>query len=393
MIGSIEDGGTGKGGYTNLNQVPTKPKRENDLQTGSVDHLVVHNELTAAIVDDQGTHATTTLLEGLTDAAEEVALGHDRDTLLDITGLGHGNDLTLTEVEDAVGLVDRTQHGLNDNRGGGVGDEAGLFLQLTGEEVNAEVAVLAGLGRDGDTDNLAGAALEDQNIANADEVAGDRDGLGVVATATAAARLNDTDILTDAITDTNWTAIVSNDDILTVVMMVIMIMMMIMVMERVHDAVGSAFHTTTEGVVFTVVVVVAHLACWGMVNYSSSAKNLDLRGRRIDWLDVELTTAERGAGVGVDGGSFVSAVVRDVKLGSGRGTVVRDVRGVLALLVGIYTNLAGSLVVDVVGRVDTTTIFTLSKVELVGKLLIVNLLMLLEADRRGRFTIAKGKSS
>lgn len=132
-------------------------------------------------------------------------------------------------------------------------------------------------------------------------------------------------------------------------------------MERVHDAVGSAFHTTTEGVVVTVVVVVSHLASRGMINYSSSAKNLDLR-RWVDWLDRDLTLAARRAGVGLEGGSLISLVVRDVELGVGRSTVVRDG---LTVLVGLYTRLliASVGVIDVVGLlVDTTTIITLSDV-------------------------------
>lgn len=222
-----------------------------------MDHLKVHNQLAAAVVDDQSAHATTTLLKGLADAAEQTTLGDDLQTLLDVAALGHGDDAAvIEEVEDAVGLVDGTQHGLDDDGGRRVGDEGRLLLQLAREQVDTEVAVLAGLGGDGDADDLAGAALEDQDVADADVVTGDGDGV----LGGAGARLHDADFLTDAITETNWATVVSNDGVLTVVMM------MVVMVEGVHDAVGSALHTTPEGVVVTVVVVVTHLAR-GLVNY------------------------------------------------------------------------------------------------------------------------------
>lgn len=46
-------------------------------------------------------------------------------------------------------------------------------MQLLGEEVDTEVAVLAGGRRGGDADHLAGTVLEHEEVANADMVAGD----------------------------------------------------------------------------------------------------------------------------------------------------------------------------------------------------------------------------
>jgi hypothetical protein len=43
-------------------------------------------------------------------------------------------------------LEDWAEHVLDDNRWGRVGDEAGLFMELLGEEVNTKVTVLASLG-------------------------------------------------------------------------------------------------------------------------------------------------------------------------------------------------------------------------------------------------------
>lgn len=51
-------------------------------------------------------------------------------------------------------------------------------MELLGEEVHAKVAVLAGLRRGGDADDLARAALKDQEVANADVVARDGDSVG-----------------------------------------------------------------------------------------------------------------------------------------------------------------------------------------------------------------------
>lgn len=357
------------------------------LQAGSVDHLVVDDQLATTIVDDQGADAATAILEGLADAAEQVTLGHHGQTLLDITGLGHGDQAAvITEVQDAVGLVDRAEHGLDHDGRRGVGDEAGLLLEFTGEQVDTQVAVLAGLGGDRDADHLAGTALKDQDVADADEVAGDRHGLGGRGAATGTG-LNDTDILADAFTETNWTAFVSDDYVLAVVVTV-----------RVHDAVGSALHTTTEGVIVTVVVVVTHLARRRGINDSLGLENLHRvrAARRLgNRLNVLLTAAVGVAGVGVDRLRLVSTVVRDVKLGLLELAVVRNVPRLLARTrEGIYRSLRAAVVRrgrNVVGRIiNPTTILALSDVKLVLESLIVGGLTVLETDRR--FTITMDAS-
>ena len=53
-------------------------------------------------------------------------------------------------------------------------------MQFLGEEVDTEEAILASLRRHADADDLARAALEDDKITNADEVAWDCDGVGSV---------------------------------------------------------------------------------------------------------------------------------------------------------------------------------------------------------------------
>jgi hypothetical protein len=49
----------------------------------------------------------------------------------------------ILKIKDPVLLEDRTQHGLDDDAWAWVGDEGRLLMQLLGEEINTQVAVLA----------------------------------------------------------------------------------------------------------------------------------------------------------------------------------------------------------------------------------------------------------
>jgi hypothetical protein len=143
-----------------------------------VNDLVVDSHLKTVVVDDEDTDGAAAVVESLGKTLSKAALVKDGETLLDVASLGHGNNTTvLTDVENAVLLENRAEHVLDNNRRGRVGDEAGLLVELLGEQVNTEVAVLASLGRGGDANDLARAALKDQEIANADVVAGDGDGV------------------------------------------------------------------------------------------------------------------------------------------------------------------------------------------------------------------------
>lgn len=326
-----------------------------------MDDLVVDDELTATVVDDEGTDRATAVGEGITDAFEQTALSDDGQTLLDVTGLGHGDETAvITEVQDAVGLVDGTQHGLDDNGGGGVGDEAGLLLQLAGEEVDTQVAVLAGLGGDRDADDLAWATLQDEDVANADEVAGDGDRLAGGATV---ARLDDADILADALAVAGGATLVAHDDIVAVV-----------VVEGVEDAVSRTLNAAAEGVVVTLVVVVTHLAR-GRGGLTDSS--LDLGGSGGVARSGSLSDFDLAAGVAV-------ALVDGGGLGLVGGTVVRDVGGLGRLvLVGVYGLLVATVVgdVDFVGGRGPATVLSLSDVELVLDGLVVDVRAFLVADR------------
>jgi hypothetical protein len=62
-----------------------------------------------------------------------------------------------------------------------VRDNACILVELLGEEVDAEVAVLPGLGGRGDADDLAWSALEVEDVSGADVVAWNGDGFSCVA--------------------------------------------------------------------------------------------------------------------------------------------------------------------------------------------------------------------
>ena len=143
-----------------------------------MDDLHVDGHLTTVVRDDEDTDGAAARLESLLETVVEGALVDDGEVLLDIASLGHGDDGAILHVEDAVLLEDGAEHGLDDDAGGRVGDEAGLLMELLGEEVDTEVTVLAGGSGGGDADHLARAALKDEDVAEADVVAGDGDGLG-----------------------------------------------------------------------------------------------------------------------------------------------------------------------------------------------------------------------
>ena len=95
------------------------------------------------------------------------------------------------------------------------------------------------------------------------------------------------------------------------------------------------------------------------------------------------TGVGRGGGVDVDGGGLVGAVVRDVLT---RSATVRDVGSLGRARVGVYG--VGRIlpgVVDVVGRVDTTTIFPFGDIDLTLDGLVVGRFVL-KTDRG--FTVA-----
>lgn len=337
-----------------------------------MDDLVVNNELTATVVDNKSTNATTALGVSVTNATVEVTLRDNSETLANVAGVSHGDDCAVvTQVQDAVGLVDGAQHGLDDDGRRRVGDEAGLLLQLAAEEVDTEVAVLAGLGGDGDTDDLAGTALQDQDVADAHEVA--RDGDGFAGGDAAATGLNDTDILTGA-ADASWAMVVSNQRVTTRRMTddglrqlrFRRVMVMVKMMEGMDDAVGSTLDTAAEGVVVTVVVVVTHfLRELRLVDLKSGSGRS--RRRRSDGLTRRCgrlrgsRRRENGSARGLSARRGVVGLVERGDFLGGR-TVVGEVGGLRSLERGLYSRGRRSVVGVGLG---TTAVLFLGEIELV----------------------------
>lgn len=175
----------------------------------------------------------------------------DRQALLNVARLGHGNNAAIfANVEDTVGLEDGTKHILDDDRGCGIRDKARLLMKLLGEEIDSEVAMLTGLGRGRDTDDLAWTALQNQQVAIANMMAGDRDGVAGMMTAAA---FDIADSLTLAISNAcraTLTALAFDDHFLTV--------MLVTGVERVEDTVSSMLKSVAEGVVVAFVVMITH---------------------------------------------------------------------------------------------------------------------------------------
>jgi len=109
-------------------------------------NLVVNNKLTTAISENKHTDAAATIVKSLLDATEEAALVEHRQALLDIACLSHGHKAAVfTDIKDTELLENRAQHILHNYRGSRVGDEAALLMEGLSEEIDAEVAMLAGL--------------------------------------------------------------------------------------------------------------------------------------------------------------------------------------------------------------------------------------------------------
>lgn len=227
------------------------------LQSGPVNDLHIDDQLPSSVIDHQGTHAAAAIAESTLDASEQAVLVNDRQSLFDVARLGHGhNQAVLTNVQDTILLEDGALHGLHHHAGGRVADEGTLLVQLTGEQIHAQVAVLAGLGRHADADHLTRTALKEQNVANANKVALDGNASAAESRSDMANLLHGT--VTHAGGSRRASVSLGDDDLVAfhVVSMV----------ERVQDAVGGTLDSTAEAVVLALVVVVAHVVSDGLVD-------------------------------------------------------------------------------------------------------------------------------
>jgi len=119
-------------------------------------------------------------------------------------------------------------------------------VELLGEEIDTQVAVLARLSGSRYANDLAWTTLEDQEVADTDVVAGDSDS---VRPSTA---FNVTYAFADTFTNAGWAAVLLvNDYLLTLGAMAMRV-------EGVEDTVGGFLEAVAEGVVAAFFVVITH---------------------------------------------------------------------------------------------------------------------------------------
>jgi len=138
----------------------------------AMDSLEVNNEFLGTVADDKDTDGTRAVAKSIVDLLDEVTLGDDGNTSLQLTGVSlEVKRNVLTSLDDLVLLEGWGQHGVENDRWRWVADNAILLDELVGEQVNAEISVLAGGGRGGDADNLGWSLLEDHQVTNTEKVA------------------------------------------------------------------------------------------------------------------------------------------------------------------------------------------------------------------------------
>ena len=150
------------------------------LQATAMDNLVVHRQLFAPVIDYENSDASPPTGENIVEPRPEASLVNNRKPLLDISCLCHGNHpAVIAYVKNAVLLEHWAEHVLDHDARARMGDEAGLFVELLREQVDAQVAVLACVSRGSDANHLTWTALEHDQVAHADMVAGNGDGVAV----------------------------------------------------------------------------------------------------------------------------------------------------------------------------------------------------------------------
>lgn len=126
-----------------------------------MDDFYVNSYFVVVVSDDEDVDGVMVRFESFLEVVLEWRLVNDGEVLFDIIGFGYGDDGVILYVKDVVLFEDGVEYGLDNDVGGGVGDEVGFFMELFGEEVNIEVVVLVGGSRGVDVDDLVGVVLED----------------------------------------------------------------------------------------------------------------------------------------------------------------------------------------------------------------------------------------
>ena len=94
------------------------------LQPRPMNDLVVNNQLSSTIIDDQCSGTASSISKRVLDPIEQTIVINDRQALLHISSLSHAdNAAVITDVQDAVLFEHRTQHALHIHAWRGVGVE------------------------------------------------------------------------------------------------------------------------------------------------------------------------------------------------------------------------------------------------------------------------------
>ena len=89
-----------------------------------MDDLVVDNQFSSSIIDDQSSDTSSSIGKRAIDLAVQATLIDDRQTLLNITTLRHADkSAVVTHIQDTILLEDRSQHTLYNDRVSRVADE------------------------------------------------------------------------------------------------------------------------------------------------------------------------------------------------------------------------------------------------------------------------------
>lgn len=185
--------------------------------------------------------------------------------MLYISTFCHGhNTHVIPDVKHTILLEHWTEHVLHDHRWARVADEAGLLIELLGEKVDTQVAVLTGLGRGGDADDLAWTALKQDYVTNANEVAGYSDGALLAATAAVViavgcpvAATSVRHVLTSSTSGVDSYTVLDVD--ICFFHAVLVVMVATLSVDWMQDTIGGAMNTLTERMILSLVVVISHI--------------------------------------------------------------------------------------------------------------------------------------
>jgi len=88
-----------------------------------VNDLQINSKLSTMIADYQNSNTSTARLESFSETGPEVGLINDWQGLLNISGLGHSDNIAILQIKNTILLENGTQHSLYDNTWAWVGDE------------------------------------------------------------------------------------------------------------------------------------------------------------------------------------------------------------------------------------------------------------------------------